>query len=222
MPIHTVTLKGRKDPIPVGKIVCIGRNYVAHITELNNEKPDAPMFFIKPATALSPLESPVVIPPYSQAARHELELAALIGKPLKNCKESDVMPAIEGWAVALDVTLVDVQERCKKKGHPWEVAKGFDGACPISPFVPAGALTNPQDTMLRMWVNGQPRHNDSTKLMIWSITQLIADASRYFTLEPGDIVLTGTPAGVGPLEPGDTLDMEIEGVGRFKSTVARG
>jgi len=221
MPKHTVTLKGHKDPIHVGKIVCIGRNYVAHIAELNNEKPEAPMFFIKPATALAPLESPIVIPPYSQAARHELELAALIGKTLKNCKESDVMPAIDGWAVALDVTLVDVQEKCKKKGHPWEIAKGFDGSCPISTFVPASALANPQDVMLRMSVNDKPRHNDSTKLMIWNIKQLIADASQYFTLEPGDIVLTGTPAGVGPLEPGDQLDMEIEGVGRFKSTVAR-
>lgn len=221
MAIHTVTLQGSKEPIPVGKIVCIGRNYVAHIEELKNERPSAPMFFIKPTTALVPLEAPIVIPPYSQAARHELELAVILGKTLRNAKEAEVMPAIAGYAVALDVTLVDVQEQCKKKGHPWEIAKGFDGSCPISAFVPASQVPDPQDVMIRMWVNGQARHNDSTKLMIYSITNLVADASRYFTLEPGDIVLTGTPAGVGPLEPGDKLEMEIEHVGRYTSSVAK-
>ena len=221
MAIHTVKIQGRAEPVQVGKIVCIGRNYVAHIEELNNEHPGNPMFFIKPTTALAPLESPIVIPPYSEAARHELEMAAILGKDLRNCSKEDVFPAIAGYAVALDVTLVDVQERCKKKGHPWEVAKGFDGSCPVSDFVPASQVPNPQDVMLKMWVNGEQRHNDSTKLMIWDIPTLIADASRYFTLEAGDIILTGTPAGVGSLEPGDKLDMEIEHVGRYQSSVTR-
>jgi len=222
MPVHSVTLIGRSEPIAVGKIVCMGRNYVAHIEELNNARPDKPMFFIKPSTALQPIEQPVRIPPYSKKARHELELAALIGKTLRNAKESEVMAAIQGWGVALDVTLQDVQDELKKKGHPWEIAKGFDGACPVSAFVPASQVANPQDILVRMKVNGQMRHNDSTQLMIWKITELIADASRYFTLEPGDIVLTGTPAGVGSLEPGDYLDMEIEHVGHYHSKVARG
>jgi 2-keto-4-pentenoate hydratase/2-oxohepta-3-ene-1,7-dioic acid hydratase in catechol pathway len=222
MPSHTVTLIGRSEPVPVGKIVCMGRNYVAHIEELNNARPDKPMFFIKPTTALQPIEQPVRIPPYSSKARHELELAALIGKTLRNAKEADVMAAIDGWAVALDVTLQDVQDALKAKGHPWEIAKGFDGSCPISPFVPAGQVPDPQNLHLRMVVNDQVRHNDSTKLMIWKIPELIADASRYFTLEPGDIVLTGTPAGVGSLEPGDELEMEIEHVGIYHSRVAKG
>ena len=221
MAIHTVKIQGSAEPVQVGKIVCIGRNYVAHIEELNNEHPGNPMFFIKPTTALAPLEAPIVIPPYSEAARHELEMAAILGKDLRNCSKEDVFPAIAGYAVALDVTLVDVQERCKKKGHPWEVAKGFDGSCPVSDFVPASQVPNPQDVMLKMWVNGEQRHNDSTKLMIWDIPTLIADASRYFTLEAGDIILTGTPAGVGPLEPGDKLDMEIEHIGRYQSSVTR-
>jgi 2-keto-4-pentenoate hydratase/2-oxohepta-3-ene-1,7-dioic acid hydratase in catechol pathway len=222
MPLHTVTLVGTSEPIAVGKIVCMGRNYVAHIEELNNARPDRPMFFIKPATALQSIEQPVRIPTYSKKARHELELAALIGKTLRNAKEADVYPAIRGWAVALDVTLQDVQDRLKEKGHPWEIAKGFDGSCPISPFVPASQVPNPQDILVRMRVNGQVRHNDSTKLMIWKIPELIADASQYFTLEPGDIVLTGTPAGVGSLEPGDDLEMEIQHVGTYHSKVAKG
>ena len=222
MASHTVTLIGEKEPIAVGKIVCIGRNYLDHIKELNNKRPDAPMFFIKPATALRPLEQPVLIPSYSAKARHELELALLIGKTLRNCAPEDVYPAIRGYGVALDVTLQDVQDKCKAAGHPWEIAKGFDGSCPVSAFVPASQVANPQDLLVRMKVNGQMRHNDSTQLMIWKIAELIADATRYFTLEPGDIVLTGTPAGVGSLEPGDELDMEIEHVGHYHSKVATG
>lgn len=218
---HTVTLIGQQAPIPVGKIVCMGRNYVAHIEELNNPRPDRPMFFIKPATSLCPLEEPIRIPSYSKKARHELELAALIGSTLKDASQEEVYPAISGWAVALDVTLQDVQDEVKKKSHPWEIAKGFDGACPISPFVPASQVPDPQDVLMHMKVNGEVRHNDSTQLMIWKIPELIADASRYFTLEPGDIVLTGTPAGVGSLEPGDDLEMEIAHVGAYRSTVAR-
>ena len=220
MAIHTVTLQGRPDPVTVGKIVCMGRNYVAHIEELNNARPTRPMFFIKPATALCPLEEPVRIPAYSNKARHELEMAALIGKPLKDAGEDEVYPAIDGYAVALDVTLQDVQDELKEKGHPWEIAKGFDGSCPISNFVPASQVPDPQNVLVRMHVNGELRHNDSTALMIWKIPELIAAASRYFTLEPGDIVLTGTPAGVGSLEPGDSLEMEIERVGKYSSTVA--
>ncbi len=221
MAVHTVTLIGRHEPVPVGKIVCMGRNYVAHIEELNNPRPERPMFFIKPATALQPLDEPIRIPPYSTRARHELELAALIGRTLKDASEDEVYAAIEGWAVAIDVTLQDVQEQCKQKGHPWEIAKAFDGSCPVSEFVPAAEVPDPQDVLISMRVNGGQRHDDSTRLMIHTIPQLVAAASQYFTLEPGDIVLTGTPAGVGPLEPGDELEMEIERVGIYHSRVAR-
>ncbi|MCZ6627089.1 MAG: fumarylacetoacetate hydrolase family protein [SAR324 cluster bacterium] len=220
MTVHTVTMKGRSEPIPVGKIICMGRNYVAHIEELNNEPPGAPMFFIKPATAMVPLEEPIRIPSYSKKARHELELALIMGKPLFQASEEEVYPAIAGYAVAVDVTLQDVQDRLKEKGHPWEIAKGFNGACPISEFVPASAVSDPQDLMITMRVNGEQRHNDSTKLMIYKIPQIVAAASQYFTLEIGDIVLTGTPAGVGPLEPGDKLEMEIAQVGAYNSSVA--
>ena len=218
---HVVHMKGRSEPIEVGKIICIGRNYVDHIKELNNERPAAPMFFIKPATALVPIEEPIRIPTYSHKARHELEMALILNKRLFHCQENDVLGAIDGYAVAIDVTLQDVQDRCKEKGQPWEIAKGFDGSCPISPFVPAADVSNPQDLMIKMLVNGKLRHNDSTKLMIWQIPAIVAAASQYFSLEPGDIVLTGTPAGVGPLEPGDKLEMTIEGVGSYSSTVAK-
>jgi 5-carboxymethyl-2-hydroxymuconate isomerase len=221
MTMHHVTIKGRPEKIRVGKIVCMGRNYVAHIEELNNEPPGAPMFFIKPATALAPLEAPVVIPSYSSKARHELELAVLMGKTLFQAGEDEVYPAIAGYAVAIDVTLQDVQDKLKAKGHPWEIAKAFDGSCPISEFVPASQVPDPQDVLISMKVNGEQRHNGSTKLMIYNIPKIISAASQYFTMEEGDIVLTGTPAGVGSLVPGDELEMEIAHVGRYHSTVAR-
>lgn len=217
---HVVQIKGRSEPIEVGKIVCIGRNYVDHIEELKNERPSAPMFFIKPATALVPVEDPIRIPSYTKKARHELELALILDKKLFQCKEEEVFPAVGGYAAAIDVTLQDVQDRCKEKGHPWEIAKGFDGSCPISQFMPASDVPNPQDLMITMRVNGKQRHNDSSKLMIWQIPAIVAAASQYFTLEPGDIVLTGTPAGVGPLESGDRLEIEIEHVGKFNTSVA--
>lgn len=216
---HTVKMKGRLEPIEVGKIVCIGRNYVDHIAELNNERPAAPMFFIKPRTALTPLEEPIRLPAYSKKVRHELELALLLGKTLFHCSEEEVFAAIDGYAAAIDVTLQDVQDRCKEKGHPWEIAKAFDGSCPVSEFVPAAEVSSPQDLMISMKVNGEQRHNDSTKLMIWQIPAIVASASQYFTLEPGDIILTGTPAGVGSLEAGDRLEIEIQDVGRFTTTV---
>ena len=219
MAMHEVKMKGQADPIPVGKIICMGRNYVAHIEELNNQAPGAPMFFIKPTTALAPLEEPILIPSYSQKARHELELALIMGKPLFQAKEEDVYPAVAGYAVSIDVTLQDVQDKLKEKGHPWEIAKAFDGSCPISEFVPAAEVSDPQDLMITMQVNGEQRHNDSTALMIYKIPQIVAAASQYFTLEVGDIVLTGTPAGVGSLKPGDKLEMEIAQVGKYSSSV---
>jgi len=222
MRAHTVRMRGRSEPIEVGKIVCIGRNYVDHIAELNNERPASPMFFIKPATALTPLEEPIRLPSYSNKVRHELELALLIKTPLRHCREEEVYAAVDGYAAAIDVTLQDVQDRCKEKGQPWEIAKGFDGSCPVSEFIPAGEVYDPQDLLISMRVNGEQRHNDSTRLMIWKIPEIVASASQYFSLEPGDIVLTGTPAGVGSLEPGDELEMEIRGVGKFRSTVEKG
>ena len=217
---HTVRVQGRADPVVVGKIICMGRNYVDHISELNNQRPAAPMFFIKPATALCSLADPIVLPSYSQKARHELELALLIGKTFKQAKPSpDLLEMVAAYGVSLDVTLQDVQDRCKQNGHPWEIAKGFDGSCPVSQFVAKANIANPQDLHMRMTVNGELRHNDSTKLMIWTIVEILAAASTYFTIEEGDLVLTGTPAGVGSLNHGDVLEMEIAGLGVHHSSV---
>ncbi len=217
---HTIRVRGRAEAIAVGKIVCMGRNYVDHISELNNKRPAEPMFFIKPATALCSLTRPIVLPHYSQKVRHELELALLIGTTFKNATPAaNLLEVIDAYGVAIDVTLQDLQDRCKKNGHPWEIAKGFDGSCPVSEFVPKAHIANPQELRMRMTVNGEVRHDDTTQLMIWPIVEILAAASKYFTIEEGDLVLTGTPAGVGPLNKGDALEMEISGLGVHRTKV---
>ena len=205
---------------PIGKILCIGRNYVEHIRELGNETPDAPVIFVKPASSVIGDGGTIVIPPYSHDCQHEAELALLIGRGGKDIPRTRAMEHITGFGVAIDLTLRDVQTELKKKGLPWDIAKGFDTACPLSAFVPPDAVGNPHDLQIRLWVNGQIRQDGSTGMMIHAIPAIIGYLSAIFTLEPGDVVLTGTPAGVGPLQSGDAVVAEISRVGSLHVTVA--
>lgn len=193
---------------PVNKVVCVGSNYSKHIQEMGSATPDEPVLFIKPETALCDLRQPLVLPQGLGSVHHEVELAILIGSTLRQATEDHVSKAIAGYGVALDLTLRDVQSKMKKGGHPWEKAKGFDNACPVSGFIPAAEFgCDPQNVALGLKVNGELRQNGNTKDMLHKILPLIAYMSRYFTLRAGDIVLTGTPEGVGPLQSGDELDI---------------
>lgn len=216
--MHTVKLDGRD--IPVGKVVCIGRNYAEHIKELGNQTPDKPVIFIKPASAIVPSGGTIVIPNYSDDCHHEIELAVLIGKSAKNVTAAEAPGYVSGYAVALDLTLRDVQSAQKSKGLPWEIAKAFDTSCPISDFVPAGQVIDPQNLQLKLTVSGEVRQDGNTRDMMRSIAELIAAASSYFTLEEGDILLTGTPSGVGRIASGDQLEASIEQVGMLNVAVA--
>ena len=210
---------GSDREFPIGKILCIGRNYAEHIRELGNETPAAPVIFIKPASSVIGDGDMIVIPPYSRECHHEAELALLIGKEGKNIPQERAMEHVAGFGVAIDLTLRDVQAELKKKGLPWEIAKGFDTACPLSPFVPAEQVGTPQDLPIRLSVNGELRQDGSTALMIHPIPAIVSYMSGIFTLEPGDVILTGTPAGVGPLTPGDRVVAEIPGVGSLRVNV---
>jgi 5-carboxymethyl-2-hydroxymuconate isomerase len=216
--MHTVGLDGRD--IPVGKIVCIGRNYAEHIKELGNKTPDKPVIFMKPATAIIASGGKIIIPAYSNDCHHEIELAVLIGKEAKTVSVERALDHVAGYAVALDLTLRDVQSVQKEKGLPWEIAKSFDTSCPLSAFVPAAQVSDPQNLQLRLAVNGQVRQDGNTCDMMRTTAQLVAAVSAYFTLEEGDIVLTGTPAGVGRICSGDSLEATIEQVGSLTVTVA--
>lgn len=208
-----VTLDGEKFEFPIGKVLCIARNYVDHIRELNNETPDAPVIFIKPSSSVIYNGETVVIPPYSHDCHHEAELALLIGKKGKDIQPSLVMEHVAGFGVALDLTLRDVQSELKKKGLPWEIAKGFDTACPLSSFISTSQVIDPQDLTISLTINGELRQNGSTALMIHPIAKLVSYMSQIFTLEPGDVILTGTPAGVGKIQSGDEVRVTISEVG---------
>ncbi|MDX1676303.1 fumarylacetoacetate hydrolase family protein [Arsukibacterium sp.] len=195
--------------LPVGKVVCIGQNYQDHIAEMQSKTAAEPLFFIKPATALCPLAPAFAIPAGRGAVHNELEIAVLIGKSLTQALPEQVAEAIWGYSLALDLTLRDVQANLKQLGRPWEIAKGFDGACPVAGFVPAADIAHPQQLDFSLTVNGSRRQQGNSANMIRGISQLISEMSHHFTLLAGDIVLTGTPAGVGPLHKGDELQLQL-------------
>ena len=204
-------LDGSPLDLPAGKVVCIGRNYLEHIRELNNAVPETPILFMKPSTSLAALDEPIHLPIGRGECHHEVELAVLVGRELRNADAETARRAVAGYGVALDLTLRDVQSELKKKGHPWETAKAFDGSCPLSPFLKPEAVPDPQATDLALQVNGDIRQRGNTRQMMVGILELMAHISTHFTLRPGDVVLTGTPAGVGPLHSGDELILGLAG-----------
>jgi len=197
---------------PAGKVVCVGSNYAKHIKEMGSATPTEPVIFIKPETALCDLRQPLSLPTEFGEVHHEVELAVLIGATLKQASEDHVLKAIAGYGVALDLTLRDLQATLKKAGQPWEKSKAFDNSCPLSGFIPVNAFAgDPQNCELQLSVNGEVRQHGSTADMIHTILPLIAYMSHYFTLRAGDVILTGTPEGVGPMSSGDKLDISLNG-----------
>jgi acylpyruvate hydrolase len=205
---------------PIGKILCIGRNYADHIRELGNERPEAPVVFIKPSSSVIGDGEAIVIPPYSRECHHEVELALLIGTTGKDIPLDRAMRHVAGFGVGIDLTLRDVQEELKKKGLPWEIAKGFDTACPLSTFVEASRIPDPHSLRIRLEVNGETRQDGNTSMMIHRIPEIVSHLSGRFTLEAGDVILTGTPAGVRRIVSGDRLSAEIPGVATLNVTVS--
>jgi len=190
------------------KVVCIGRNYADHISELNNAKPKQPFFFIKPASSILPPGAGPVIRPRGVDLHYEVELALILGKRLRDLEATDVegaLDAIESYAIGIDMTARNVQDEAKKKGLPWSIAKGFDTFLPISNIITKSSIPDPHDVELYLTVNNEARQKDSTNLMLFKIPRILSDISKVMTLEKGDIVLTGTPKGVGSVVPGDIM-----------------
>jgi acylpyruvate hydrolase len=213
--VKTARIPATGQQFPIGKIVCLARNYAEHARELGNETPTAPVLFMKPATSVIGDRDTVRIPAYSQECHYELELAVLIGRECRAVSADSALGYVAGYATAIDMTLRDVQNQLKGKGLPWEIAKGFDSACPLSSFVPASAVADPHNLRLRLSVNGELRQDGCSSDMILRIPQIVAYISNIFTLSPGDVILTGTPAGVGPVVAGDVMEADIEGVARL-------
>ncbi len=198
---------------PTGKIVCVGRNYAAHAEELNNPLPDSPILFIKPETAAQRFSGEVLIP--ASDCHYEAELAFLIGERLTKASPAAAAKAVVGVGLALDLTRRQLQAELKAKSLPWETAKSFDGACPLSAFVPRDALPALNELSFSFTIDGMLRQRGLTANMLTQPAELIAYMSHFFTLLPGDIVLSGTPEGVGELKAKQHLQLELADDYRF-------
>jgi acylpyruvate hydrolase len=200
---------GSKTAFEVRKIFCIGRNYADHAREMKADVPEAPVFFLKPPTAVIGDGGLIRIPSISKELHHEVEMTVLLGRGGKDISRGNALNLVAGYGIGLDMTLRDVQSEAKKKGLPWTLAKGFDTSAPLSEFVPADQIADPNNLNLKLDVNGLPRQQSNTKNFIFKIDALIAYISQFFTFEPGDIIFTGTPEGVAPAASGDRLEATL-------------
>ncbi|HKK46669.1 MAG TPA: fumarylacetoacetate hydrolase family protein [Balneolaceae bacterium] len=203
------TIPGLPD-LNICTIYCIGRNYVEHAHELNSEVPDQPMVFLKPASSVIFDGDTIHLPAQSNNVHHEVELITVIAKGGKNIPEETALEHAAGYGVGIDVTARDIQQQAKQKRHPWAVAKGFDTFAPISKFVAATEIRDPQNIELSISVNGEERQHDNTNLMIFPVAKLISYLSGIFTLHPGDMIFTGTPKGVSPIQSGDKIEATLD------------
>jgi 2-keto-4-pentenoate hydratase/2-oxohepta-3-ene-1,7-dioic acid hydratase in catechol pathway len=200
-------------PAAPTKLVCVGRNYAEHAAELGNEVPPEPLIFLKPPSSVIGPDAPVVYPAISGRVDHEGELALVIGRRCRNLSEADAAQVIFGYTVANDVTARDLQ----KSDGQWTRGKGFDTFAPVGPWI--DTMFDPSDKRVRCWVNDTLRQDGNTALLIYSIARVLAHVTRFMTLEAGDLLLTGTPAGVGAVEPGDVMKVEVEGLGMLQNPV---
>lgn len=191
------------------KILAVGRNYAAHIAELQNERPEEPVIFSKPDTAILRNNAPFYHPDFSTDIHHEVEIVIRIGREGKYIEEEFAHKYIDSVGIGIDFTARDIQSRLKGKGLPWDLAKGFNGSAPISEFTPFGEYADIQNIDFGLKINGEWRQQGNTSLMIFPIAYLISFLSRYFTLKTGDLIFTGTPEGVGPVKAGDRMEAFI-------------
>ncbi|WP_085314399.1 fumarylacetoacetate hydrolase family protein [Derxia lacustris] len=209
-----VPVSGSSAGFPVRRIYCIGRNYADHAREMGADpEREPPFYFMKPADAIRPSGARLAFPGQTARLDHEIELVAAIGSGGADISPADALAHVWGYAVGLDMTRRDLQAAAKSKGHPWEPAKGFDASAPISALLPASDIGHPRAGRIWLTVNGEPRQNGDLADMTWSLAEVIAHLSRLNRLEPGDLIFTGTPAGVGPVKPGDLIEGGVEGVG---------
>ncbi len=223
-PTHTLAIAGSEDAFPVNRVFCVGRNYAAHAREMGKD-PDRepPFFFMKPACAVVRAgEQPTTIPypPMTANFHHEIELVVTIGKGGKDIPIDNALEHVHGYAVGLDMTRRDLQLEARDKGRPWEFGKSFAGSAPIGPVHPAAAIGHPSSASISLTVNDQPRQSSDIAKLIWSVAESIAYLSRYETLEPGDVIMTGTPEGVNAVVPGDVMRGHIDGLGDIVVRVA--
>jgi fumarylpyruvate hydrolase len=208
---------------PVHRIYCVGRNYLEHAQEMGHSGREPPFFFMKPADALVPVpagETGVIdYPALTASLHHEIELVVAIGRGGRDIRAADALAHLWGYAVGLDMTRRDLQNEMKKQGRPWEIGKAFEQSAPIGPVVPVERCGELRRGAITLAVNGAPRQQGDLADLIWSVNETIEQLSAAWTLQPGDLIFTGTPAGVGAVVRGDLMEGAIEGLGTLKVTV---
>ncbi len=217
--ITVLPVEGSEALFPVNRIFCIGRNFAAHAVEMGHD-PDRepPFFFLKHASALE-TSGAFPYPPKTAEVHHEIEMVVALAKGGMNIAVADALDHVYGYAVGLDMTRRDLQAEAKRLGRPWDVAKSFEHSAPCSPVVPASRIGHPREGAITLDLNGARRQEGHLNQMIWKVPEMIAILSEYFTLRPGDLIMTGTPAGVGAVQRGDVLHGRVAGVGEITVTV---
>jgi fumarylpyruvate hydrolase len=212
---------------PIRRVWCVGRNYAEHAREMGHDpNREAPFFFMKPANAIKPADAVVPnggelpFPVGTKDLHHEIELVVAMGRAGAAIHVAAALDHVWGYAVGLDMTRRDLQAEAKKAGRPWEMGKAFDRSAPMSALVPASRIGHPATGAIRLSVNGVLRQSADLKDLIWNVPETIAHLSRLIELAPGDLIMTGTPAGVAAVKPGDVLEGEVEGVGTLRVTYA--
>jgi 5-oxopent-3-ene-1,2,5-tricarboxylate decarboxylase/2-hydroxyhepta-2,4-diene-1,7-dioate isomerase len=209
-------------PFLPNRIIALGRNYAAHAAETGHQPPKEPVFFMKATTSVIGPEEPVLIPKEATRVDHEVELAVVIGKGGKRIPKHQAMDHVAGYTILNDVTERDMQTRDMALSHPWFLSKSFDTFGPLGPCIalPDG-IPDPHNLELKLTVNGEVRQESKTSDLIFKIPELIASLSRYLTLEPGDLISTGTPEGISPVKPGDVMEAYVEGIGTLRNPVEK-
>ena len=216
----SVEVAGSDDRFPVHRLYCVGRNYAKHAREMGMDpEREPPFFFAKPADAVVPNGTPVPYPPRTANLHHEIELVVAIGRGGRNIPVAGALEHVYGYAVGLDLTRRDLQFEAREQGRPWDVAKGFDCSAPLGAIRPAAQMGHPERGAIWLEVNGESRQRANLSEMIWSVPEIVAELSTYFELRGGDLIFTGTPEGVGPVQRGDSLVGGIDGLETLRITI---
>jgi fumarylpyruvate hydrolase len=216
----SLAVEGSAERFPIRRIFCVGRNYAAHAIEMGKDPDrDPPFFFTKPADAAVDTPCTIPYPPLTEDFQYEIELVIAIGKGGANISEDDVMDHIWGASVGVDMTRRDLQWDAKETGRPWDWSKGFDFSAPIAPIKPVADVPSVEKGRIWLAVNGEVKQDADISQLTWAVREHIATLSQAMTLAPGDIVMTGTPAGVGPVVPGDVITGGVEGIGTLEVTI---
>ncbi|MEW6257556.1 MAG: fumarylacetoacetate hydrolase family protein [Pseudomonadota bacterium] len=218
--VHALPVAGSDALFAVRRIYCVGRNYLDHIREMKEaDERDPPFFFQKPTDALVQDGATVPYPPYTDDYQHEIELVVAIGQTGRDVPVARALDLVFGYGVGLEMTRRDRQREARDRAWPWEMGKSFDQSAPCGPLHPVESVGHPQAGAITLAVNGIERQRGDLSQLIWSVAEIIANLSAQYELKPGDLIFTGTPAGVGPLQPGDVLEGAIAGLGTLVLTV---